>query len=285
MNYFTGFTLLFILSLGQDGFGSTNKAIYGQDSRREIIETSGRQQELARSVAVRIHDSNLKDEYNGTYSLAYQSLANRSGVCLSERFARQNAITSCTGFLIADDLIATAGHCMKTQEDCTDESWVFDYQTESPGISHIQEVKKENVFRCQKIVAQNYAPGKDWAIIKLNRKVKNRKPLELSHYELPKNTTVFVIGSPDGLPLKLATGSVRDHYSNFFVTNLDTFSGNSGSPVFNSFTGVVHGIVVRGEEDYEQTTSRCKRNRSFLDHEGRGEQVQKIQDVIKFLKK
>ena len=284
MKSFIGFAVL-LLSFSTSGIFAAEKAIYGQDSRREIIEANELQQNLARSVAVRIHDINLKDEYNGYYSIEYKSLASRSGVCLNERYARQNAVTTCTGFLIADDLLVTAGHCMKTAEDCSDESWVFDYQVESWGQSHIPEVKKENVYHCQKVLLHNYAPGKDWAIIKLNRKVRNRRPLELSSHELPKSTTLFVIGSPDGLPLKLATGSVRDNYPNFFVTNLDTFSGNSGSPVFNSFTGVVHGIVVRGEEDYEQTTARCKRNNVFLDHGGRGEQVQKIHDLVKYLGK
>jgi hypothetical protein len=36
----------------------------------------------------------------------------------------------------------------------------------------------------------------------------------------------------------------------FFVANLDTYGGNSGSPVFNSETHKVEGILVRGETDF-----------------------------------
>ena len=36
----------------------------------------------------------------------------------------------------------------------------------------------------------------------------------------------------------------------FFVTNLDTFGSNSGSPVINTTSYQVEGILVRGEVDY-----------------------------------
>ena len=36
----------------------------------------------------------------------------------------------------------------------------------------------------------------------------------------------------------------------FFVANLDTYGGNSGSPVFNAASYKVEGILVRGENDF-----------------------------------
>ncbi len=38
----------------------------------------------------------------------------------------------------------------------------------------------------------------------------------------------------------------------FFVANLDTYGGNSGSPVVDARTYVVEGILVRGEDDFVQ---------------------------------
>ena len=63
---------------------------------------------------------------------------------------------------------------------------------------------------------------------------------------------MHVIGHPVGLPAKVAGGAiVRDNTPNpFFVANLDTYGGNSGSPVFNSRTHRVEGILVRGERDF-----------------------------------
>ena len=35
----------------------------------------------------------------------------------------------------------------------------------------------------------------------------------------------------------------------WFMANLDSFEGNSGSAVFNELTGEVEGILVRGKPD------------------------------------
>lgn len=63
---------------------------------------------------------------------------------------------------------------------------------------------------------------------------------------------MFVIGHPCGLPQKYAPGAkVRDNTPvPFFVANLDTYGGNSGSSVFNAGNGTVEGILVRGANDF-----------------------------------
>ena len=50
---------------------------------------------------------------------------------------------------------------------------------------------------------------------------------------LSLDTPLVVIGHPSGLPTKIADGAwVRNNESEYyFVTNLDTFGGNSGSAV------------------------------------------------------
>jgi hypothetical protein len=70
---------------------------------------------------------------------------------------------------------------------------------------------------------------------------------------------VHVIGHPVGLPAKYApNATVRDNApAAFFVANLDTYGGNSGSPVFNSDTHEVEGILVRGERDFQTTPQGC----------------------------
>jgi S1-C subfamily serine protease len=80
-------------------------------------------------------------------------------------------------------------------------------------------------------------------------------------------TKLFVIGHPTGLPQKIADGaSVKIanavsyidpigsiiRKANFFTANLDTYAGNSGSPVFNKRTGKVEGILVQGAEDFRR---------------------------------
>ena len=61
-----------------------------------------------------------------------------------------------------------------------------------------------------------------------------------------------VIGYPSGLPVKIAFGDetvLMRKEGPWLIANLDTYGGNSGSPVFNA-QGEVEGILVRGAVDY-----------------------------------
>src|SRR5690606_9114881 len=70
---------------------------------------------------------------------------------------------------------------------------------------------------------------------------------------------LVIIGHPLGLPLKIADSArVTSVEHNYFRANLDSYGGNSGSPVINIHTQEVEGILVRGEEDFIDTSSGCK---------------------------
>ncbi len=90
----------------------------------------------------------------------------------------------------------------------------------------------------------------------------------------------MVIGHPAGLPTKIAGGAQGRDRTNegFFTANLDTYGGNSGSAVFNSLTGLVEGILVRGEQDYMQKGDCRVSNLCPVDG-CRGEDVTKISNV------
>ena len=66
-----------------------------------------------------------------------------------------------------------------------------------------------------------------------------------------------MIGFPSGLPCKVAANAKVSQNTDTFVFtgNLDTYGGNSGSPVFNLTTHEVEGILVRGGEDFEFVTN------------------------------
>ena len=71
----------------------------------------------------------------------------------------------------------------------------------------------------------------------------------------------------------------------YFKTNADTYGGNSGSAVVDSRTGIVEGILVRGDQDYTQsTTEDCVVSVHRDQNGGRGEDVTRITN-IKNLKK
>ena len=89
--------------------------------------------------------------------------------------------------------------------------------------------------------------------MRLDRAAVGRKPVKLrSTGKINDKQSLFVIGHPCGLPQKYAPRArVRDNTpAPFFVANLDTYGGNSGSPVFNSTSSTVEGILVRGENDF-----------------------------------
>lgn len=55
------------------------------------------------------------------------------------------------------------------------------------------------------------------------------------------------------MALKVAENAFVRYNSNSscITCNLDIYGGNSGSPIFNSETHEVEGILVRGETDFE----------------------------------
>ena len=97
---------------------------------------------------------------------------------------------------------------------------------------------------------------------------------------------MLVIGHPSGLPTKIANRAyVRSNsHAAFFQANLDTYGGNSGSAVFDALTGVVEGILVRGERDYiYDYDRRCMISKKCPDDGCRGEDVSRITRVEKLM--
>lgn len=79
-----------------------------------------------------------------------------------------------------------------------------------------------------------------------------RYPLAVSRKPAAVGTKVTAIGYPSGLPVKIAgNAKVRKVTSDgYFVSDVDTFGGSSGGPVFNTATFKIEGVLVRGGVDY-----------------------------------
>ncbi|MCG2724712.1 MAG: serine protease [Elusimicrobia bacterium] len=92
----------------------------------------------------------------------------------------------------------------------------------------------------------------NYALLRLDRKVSGHTPLAINRDQnLKVGTKLFVIGYPNGLPVKIAgNAEIRSVHNDYFAANLDTFRGNSGSPVFNAETYLIEGILVDGVGDY-----------------------------------
>jgi V8-like Glu-specific endopeptidase len=176
----------------------------------------------------------------------------------------------------------TAGHCIKTEADCANTKLVFGFKAAAAGDTGASSIAKGEVYSCSSIVKQNVDAGRgaDYALIKLDRKVTGHYPLAINRSGvIEKRIEIFVIGHPSGMPVKVAAESkVRDaSKTGYFVADLDTFGGNSGSAVFNLATYKIEGILVRGANDYVYSSEAgCYTAALFPQDGGRGEDVTKI---------
>ncbi|MFN8369650.1 MAG: serine protease [Bacteriovoracaceae bacterium] len=223
---------------------------------------------------------NLAVGENGTLKLLASTYQEAFGVCPTERFAQEHTGMMCSGFLVAPDLLVTAGHCIREQAACDQAIWVFEYQKDGSPIT------LDQVVRCKEIVEQVLDPVTlklDYAVIRLDRKVLNRKPLAFrKEGKINEHEDVLVIGHPMGLPQKIADGAnLRENVEpTYFTANLDTYGGNSGSPVFNANTGVVEGILVEGEMDLTvDETNLCYKSNVCPADGCLGEKVTRITSV------
>lgn len=262
---------------------ASNKVIYGSDDRKDVIEsTNSMFVELSESTAGMIPHSLIKELDAKQVTIGGKTLEQR-GMCSTERFAKQPTAANCSGFLVAKNLLVTAGHCIRSQSDCDSNAWVFDYKVDYEEQSEVI-VDKTSVLKCKKIVSRSLdsATQNDFALLELEREVTDRKPLKFRREGKAEiGDQLVVIGHPTGLPTKIADGAaVRSINDVFLVANLDTYGGNSGSAVFNATTGVIEGILVRGETDYNYDYNLGCRVSNVEDNAGgRGEDVTLITNI------
>lgn len=266
-----------------------DKAIYDEDNRQNFHELTNPNEIIwAQATAAMIPSTIIFDDEGDTARIKGKMLS-QLGICEYEKFAREIAAADCTGFLVSEDTIVTAGHCMTSQSDCTGWRWVFDYKTsDSYKIGRTLRVSTDKIYKCSHIVVSKATDDTDYAVIKLDRPVLDREFLKIrTQGSVINNEPLTLVGYPSGIPVKVAAGAkvlAQNHMPSLFLANTDSFAGNSGSPVINSNTGLVEGILVSGEEDYEQRKKGCMIPKvcTSQDH-CKGEEVTKISEILEYL--
>ncbi|SFE82394.1 trypsin-like peptidase domain-containing protein [Blastococcus tunisiensis] len=232
------------------------KVVYGVDDRRDLFEvTDPAVQRDADAVVALLRESHVRENGDGTCTIVAQRFADAEGLCAGERFGDQPVAAFCSGVLVAPDVVATAGHCL---DDTTVGStrFVFGFRmataTSAPGT-----VPSRDVYRGAALLGRALTgDGADWALVRLDRAVTDHAVAPVRRAgRIADHQAVHVIGHPSGLPAKFAPGAtVRDNGpADFFVADLDTYGGNSGSPVYNATSHEVEGLLVRGETDFVDT--------------------------------
>ncbi len=233
------------------------KVVYGDDDRLDVYEeTNPSHVAWAASTCALVDDSDLIDNGNGTYTLSTTAfLYSGRPPCSDEPYGDQPVAPFCTGFMVGDDLLATAGHCV-SESDLASTRFLFGFDMVD-ATTAVLVFDAEQVYRGVEVMARRLSDDDDFSVIRVDRLITapDAQALPLRETDtIAVGQQVGVIGHPSGLPKKIAFGSEtrvrKNNAQGYFNANLDTYGGNSGSPVFNTADGVVEGILVRGNTDF-----------------------------------
>jgi hypothetical protein len=262
--------------------------VYGSDDRIEVYAhpDEGLAQVARESIVAVIPTGRMELQFDGSYALLTQSLSTSDrNVCEDEQFANQPLAAVCSGVLIADDLVLTAGHCVDVRR-CDAFNYVFNYRMEAPDF--LASIEESDVYSCRRIVIDVEPSSRrdvtpDFAIVELDRpvtpdhvpaRIRPATPLEVGD-------PIAMIGSGSGLPMKIDSGGeVVEAPGDHYVANLDAFEGHSGSATFDDEDRLA-GILVAGRvPDYvPDPVAGCNRVNTFDDSEA-GEGVQRVAPII-----
>ena len=236
--------------------GSTSRGVFGPDDRKEAQDAVG-YQDFVRATAVMVDKRSIRDNIAYSYSLEERLsyMFETEKFDDNVQFLDQPALANCTGFLIAPDILVTAGHCIQTMEDAEPYVWVFDYTSDKQfdTNTHAIPLDPNNIYEVAEVLSAKFddTTDDDYAILRLKRKSDRRPYRFRTSGSIAEGTGVNTIGSPTGLPLKFAENAevVDASPSNWFKSDIDSFPGNSGGPVFDDY-GWIEGILVRGAVTY-----------------------------------
>jgi hypothetical protein len=263
------FALLFSSSILASGL--QNEVIYGIDNRLNLEEYSEIDFKWKSvSIAMMVRKNILEESFGGILTkVKVNTLEDEYSVCSNDPNSKNLSVGKCTGFLVGPDLLATAGHCITSDFSCQEDyKWIFEFRDDlilESGIKDEVYIDSKNIFGCKEIVHReyDYLTKLDYALIRLDRPAFDRPVLKIrTEGKIEDNAELVMIGHPLGGSMKVSSDAKILENKNpvFFKTNLDSFMGNSGSPIFNKKTGLVEGILVRGEGDFQiDEEGNCER--------------------------
>ncbi len=241
----------------------TQAAIYRGDDRRQPSEiTLPRVAALARTTVALIPRSSLLVRENSEVLLSAPKLGATYQLCASEPFRDELSAAVCSGVLVADDLVLTAGHCFGEGHNCQDLSFVLDFTAANAEDGLLDS---DTVFGCHSLLLKRSASlgvpdSLDFALVRLDRSTGREAPV-MSIAPLHEGDVLSVFGFPKGIPMKVdASARVMDvpALGTQFRVAADTFGGNSGGPFFDE-RGHLRGLLLGGAiPDFEPTASGCQ---------------------------
>lgn len=251
---------------------------YGPALPAEVLEHARRSCYLigAGAIAARRH---------GRVRLQHQVYGGFNALCPDEPFWCQPTVIEqrgeafglygYSGYLVAPDAVLTCWHGWE-HFNAEPQFAIFDYVARSPCDQPVELAEglvvpvRADPWVLPPVEKRGDAAAGDWVILRLARALPDRVAAAVSLGTARPGTAVYALGYPCGLPLKLAADArVLTAEAEMFHTDLDTYSGNSGSPVFDAATHALLGIVVegqKGEGDFEPVPTQGCYVGNRIDH-------------------
>lgn len=195
-----------------------------------------------------------------TLNKCIKNLYNGASLSKREKFRKEISAGEGTAFIVGRKLALTAGHCILEESKGK-------YVLNNDRVKNLRLVlgfnmtddnqctttfEKKNVFSIKYVKDYVHNSVEDWALLKLNESTDHIRKLKLNFNSPIEGSNVYIEGHPCGLPFKIAvSGTINKIYNHHFLADVNSFSGNSGSPIINKVTHQVEGILVRGNEDFE----------------------------------
>lgn len=271
-----------------DTISESMKVIYGNDDRKDFYqEVDTSKMNNSHGVVALVRKSYLEPKGGDLFNLLTIPFYEKVNLCKGEKFSQQPVVAYCSGFAVAKNLIITAGHCIKTQEDLQSTRFIFDYKAmDSLNIKTTFDSKL--ILTGKRIISTvlDVEKGIDYAVIEVNETIPSNRILIVNgDSKMRVQQKIYVIGHPVGLPQKISGGAYvggNDH-PQYYTANLDTYGGNSGSPVFDATTHKVEGILVRGETDFIKVGT-CRISNPCPDIGCNGEDVSRTSQFYSIIK-
>ena len=261
--------------------------IYGEDSIQEVNTKKNPQANSQSSVAL-VKTINIIEADNNNFIFNDATVQEKYSACSEFNLSEQISPAFCSGVLISPNLILTAGHCMSQSASCDETSFVFGFEKES-------SIASSNIFKCKRVIHNSEAEQAvlDYALVEIDRPapytpvIMNSKLSTTISPDYVTHSAIYSIGYPLGTSKKKSEGFIRQEFSNKgeIIAELDVFSGDSGSPVFDNETNQLIGILVAGETDFLiDSKRRCERVKQCLEGTCSGEAIIPIWRILQDLK-
>lgn len=172
---------------------------------------------------------------------------------------------TCTGFLIAPDLLATNEHCINSDQTCRSMTAVFGYEFDLEN-----RLVMGPQLRCANYDAQRTSFDFDISVIRLTRPLGPEfPPVDIAAASPSSEGPLFIIQHPGSQPKQVSFINCAARQLNVdgrapgsdFTHTCDTAGGSSGSPVFNAEGEIVgvHHFGFMDDRDGIWTENRSAR--------------------------